>query len=120
VILIVDDEPDIAEELADLIESTGREVIYETSALSALKVAKNQSLDLVITDMRMPDIDGAELIRRIHDSYADREKPGFIVVSGHLGASDDLSHLHNIDYTLVPKPIDVNVLLSLIAAKEQK
>ena len=119
-ILIVDDEPDIAEELADLIESTGREVIYETSALSALKVAKNQSLDLVITDMRMPGIDGAELIRRIHDSYADREKPGFIVVSGHFGASDDLSHLHNIDYTLVPKPIDVNVLLSLIAAKEQK
>jgi len=43
VILIVDDEPDIAEELADLIESTGREVIYETSALSAFEAAKNQS-----------------------------------------------------------------------------
>ena len=118
-ILVVDDEEDIAEELADLLSSTGRDVVYRTSAAAGLEVARSQAVDIVITDMRMPEMDGAELIRRIADSNSSQKLPSFIVVSGHLGASDDLSHLHNIDYSLVPKPLDVEVLLSEIKALEQ-
>jgi len=118
VILIVDDEQDIAEELADLIESTGREVIYATSALVGLDMAKSQKVDLVITDMRMPEMDGAELVRKIADAYGHDHAPAFMVISGHLDVSDDLSHLHDISYSLIPKPVDVEVLLSQIAMME--
>jgi len=120
VILIIDDEEDIAEELADLLQSTGRDVIYRTSALSALDLAEKQSFDLVITDMRMPEMDGAELIRKISDISCHGKTPAFIVISGHLGASDDLSHLHDIPYNLVPKPVDVDMLFSQIEAAEQE
>lgn len=118
-ILVVDDEEDIAEELADLIESTSREVVYATSALEGLEIAKKNVIDLVITDMRMPQMDGAELVRKIVDYYEPDRRPSFIVISGHLGASDDLLHLNDVAYTLVPKPVEVELLLETIASIEK-
>ena len=85
-ILVVDDEPDIAEELADLISSTGRSVRFACSALVALELAKELNPELVITDMRMPDMDGAELVRRI--AAFEENDVNFIIVSGHLAAEE--------------------------------
>ena len=113
-ILVIDDEPDIAEELADLISSTGRPVRFACSALAGLEMAKELNPELVITDMRMPDIDGAELVRRIAAIKGDSVK--FIIVSGHLAAEEDLAMLHDVAYRLFQKPIDVERLLEQVAS----
>ena len=112
-ILIVDDEPDIAEELADLIASTGRVTQFVCSALDALEVARNLELSLVITDMRMPDMDGAELVRRIATIKGASVK--FIIISGHLAAEEELGMLHDIPYTLFQMLIVVDRLIKQIA-----
>lgn len=111
-ILVVDDEPEIAEELADLISSTGRHVRFSFSALDALKLAIQLQPEIVITDMRMPEMDGAQLVRRIADTS---EIPvRFIIVSGHLNVEADLTLMHDISYCLVPKPINIDALLDQI------
>ena len=112
-ILVVDDEPDIAEELADLISSTGRSVRAACHALEALELAKEIDPQLVITDMRMPDMDGAELVRRI--AAIEGNDARFIIVSGHLAAEEELAMLHDVAYSLFQKPIDVERLLEQIA-----
>ena len=111
-ILIVDDEPDIAEELADLIASEGYDVSFTTRATDALQKAVEHHFELVISDMRMPDMDGAELIRKIADQSGRPQQ--FIIISGHLEARDDLANLHDVDYSLITKPIDVDALLQQI------
>jgi len=115
-ILVVDDEEDIAEELADFLESPQREVQFETSARRALDLAKAMHPDLVITDMRMPELDGAELAIRIAREVDSSTR--FIIVSGHLHAEEELASLSEVQYALVPKPVDIDALTEQVALCE--
>jgi len=112
-ILVVDDETEIAEELADLLSCHFTDVHFATSASEGLKIALEVEPELVITDMRMPEMHGAELVRRI-DTAVDKPT-SFIIVSGHLEAEDDLAHLHDIDYKLMSKPIDVDGFIDVVS-----
>ena len=115
-ILIVDDEYDIAEELACFLESGTREVHFATDPHQGLTMARELNPEVVISDMRMPDMDGAELVRRIWS-----HNPGtirFLIISGHLGASEELGNMHDIPYSLMSKPVNIEVLESEIAACE--
>lgn len=60
-VLVVDDAPDVAEALADLIGLLGHEVHVATSAVAALDAVKAKRFDLAFVDLRMPDVDGIEL-----------------------------------------------------------
>ncbi len=68
-ILVVDDEPDIRESLKDLIESQMREAKVYTAASGkeALALLSKQSVDLIISDFRMPGMDGLEFLTRCRD-----------------------------------------------------
>lgn len=68
-ILIVDDEPDILESIKDLLEAMMPEVDVETveSGADALAALAADAYDLVISDYKMPEMDGLELLRRIRD-----------------------------------------------------
>ena len=62
---MVDDEPDERFLLRRLFERAGHEVTEAADGASALAIARESLPDLVVTDMRMPVMDGAELIRRL-------------------------------------------------------
>ena len=64
-ILVVDDEPDERFLLRRLFERAGHEVTEAADGAAALAIARESLPDLVVTDMRMPVMDGAELIRRL-------------------------------------------------------
>ena len=64
-ILVVDDEPDERFLLRRLFERAGHEVTEAADGAAALAIARELLPDLVVTDMRMPVMDGAELIRRL-------------------------------------------------------
>ncbi len=70
-ILIVDDEPNIREILGHLLECIGHTPIEAGSGLEALKLCDEGDLDVVITDLTMPDFSGMELIREIRANYPD-------------------------------------------------
>lgn len=118
-ILIIDDEVDIAEEMADLLEATGRHVKYASSSVAGLAMALSQEFRIIITDVRMPEMDGPALVRRIAHT-ATENPPHFIFVSGHLGALDDFFDMGNIEYSVVNKPVDIGLLLSEIERIERE
>ncbi len=64
-ILVVDDEPEIAMMLGDILTSDGHQVSFAGSGREALEQIMDDDFDLVITDVRMPDLDGPGLFREI-------------------------------------------------------
>ena len=64
-ILVVDDEPNYLIVLSELLKEEGFEVITAQKGEDGLKIVQDTDLDLVITDMRMPGMDGLELLRAV-------------------------------------------------------
>jgi len=64
-ILVVDDEPNYLVVLSELLKDEGFEVLTAQRGEDAFRIAEEADLDLVITDMRMPGMDGVELLRAI-------------------------------------------------------
>ncbi|MBW2470935.1 MAG: sigma-54-dependent Fis family transcriptional regulator, partial [Deltaproteobacteria bacterium] len=64
-ILVVDDEPNYLIVLSELLKEEGYEVITAQKGEDGLKVVQDTDLDLVITDMRMPGMDGLELLKTV-------------------------------------------------------
>jgi PAS domain S-box-containing protein len=74
-ILVVDDEAEVAELIRDLLESAGHEVAVAESGAVALELLDTARFDAIVSDLRMPDMDGAELWRevgRLHPALAGR------------------------------------------------
>ncbi len=113
-LLIADDEKQTREGLVFFFQnnSCGFEVIGSAEGgLSALNMAGEEEPDVVLTDIRMPDLDGFELIRRMAEL---KKQPATIIMS----AYDDVDYfktafkVNAMDYIL--KPIDTEELLSVM------
>jgi two-component system, NtrC family, response regulator len=70
-ILIVDDEKNYLVVLEDMLSDEGYQVVTADAGVKALEIAHSHDLDLVITDMKMPGMDGMALLERIHIFKAD-------------------------------------------------
>lgn len=78
-LLIIDDDEVVRESLAAYLEDSSFKVLQATNGLQGLQIFESEQPDLVICDLRMPQIDGLELIRRIRETAS--ETP-IIVLSG--------------------------------------
>ena len=68
-ILIVDDEPGIRELLSMILEAAGHSVIAAEDGIEAPKVMASREINVVITDLLMPERDGLEFITEIRAKY---------------------------------------------------
>lgn len=75
-ILVVDDEPEMANLVADIAKSRGHRATSAFDPLEAMRLVEDGRFDLVVTDVRMPNIDGIELVDRIA-----RFDPGIAVIA---------------------------------------
>ena len=107
-LLIIDDDDVVRASLAAYLEDSGFNVLQAANGLQGLEVFQAQSPDLVICDLRMPQVDGLELIRRINALQV--ETP-VIVVSGAGVMSDAVEALRlgAADYLIKPL-VDLAVL----------
>jgi two-component system response regulator HydG len=72
-ILVVDDTPDTLEVLGRTLAGQGYTVLSAGSAAEALAILESNAVDLVVTDYRMPGIDGMELTRHVRENSRDTE-----------------------------------------------
>ena len=111
-ILIIDDEISILESLGDFFEHHGYTVFSAADGDQGLDIFSTRQIDIVLTDLRMPKLDGIEVMKTIHDRRPDMP---MIVVSG-AGEEDDIIHALRMgakDY--IKKPIlDLNMILHTV------
>ncbi len=112
-ILIVDDDPTMREALHESLSSAGYETAQCTDGESAERFLQTGGVDLVITDIRMPGIDGLELLRR---TKAQAHAPAFIVISGHATVPEAVEAMKCGAYDLLVKPFSYRELTSLVEA----
>lgn len=83
-ILVVDDDAEVREIVAEFLADAGHHVLQADGGLAALRVIEEAGIvDLVITDVRMPDISGIELAERITRDHHDLK---VILISGYFVA----------------------------------
>lgn len=111
-ILFVDDEPRVLEGLRNLLRRYRRqwEMTFASGGPAALELLKTQSFDVIVSDMRMPEINGAALL-----SWVQREHPRTvrIVLSGHTELQAALQALP-VAHQFLSKPCDAAELESVI------
>lgn len=112
-VLIADDEPELLQNYTEIVGM--REDLVITTAkdgLDAYQKSRNQKFDLVITDMRMPKIDGAQLILALREHRLNSQVP-IIVVSGYPDEVQKVcAHVQKL--TFFAKPIDIDILMKQV------
>ena len=111
VVHIVDDEEAVRNSLAFLLNSSGFAVRTHASALAFLEVAPSLKNGCLITDLRMPDVDGVELLRRLNASGT--MLPA-IVVTGHGDVQMAVEAMKNGAMDFIEKPFSEDVLIESI------
>lgn len=112
-VLVVDDDEDASDLLAQYLEVHGIECLALTDAREALKaILQDRRIGLLITDLRMGPFDGLELIGKVRES--ERAELPIIIISGDAGVQDAITamHLSVVDFLL--KPIEVGKLMELV------
>ena len=116
-ILLVDDEADIREVLEIALQDLGYDVLVAANGEQALQIFKAQSPPLVLTDIKMPSMDGIELLKHIK-----RENPEceVIMITGHGDMNLAIKSLKHAATDFITKPINVDALeISLKRAREK-
>ena len=113
VILVVDDNPSMAKTLADIMGIKGFEVRAAYSGLEALTILQNQPVDILLTDVIMPDMNGVELYRKTRKAF-----PKLTTILMTAYAADDIIHqgLAEGIKTVLTKPLDIELMLALFSA----
>jgi CheY-like chemotaxis protein len=111
-VLLVDDDRDIRETLRELMEDEGFEVATARNGAEALERARDVRPGLVLLDLFMPGMDGAEFRRRQLEDPAIAGVP-VVVISAAAGLEDRIAAMRPLMH--LEKPIQLDVLLALVA-----
>jgi DNA-binding NtrC family response regulator len=110
-ILLVDDEHEIVDYLSKRLKKKGHQVEGAISGADALKILKDRIFDVAVLDLKMPQMDGIELLKRIKE-----EQPYLqaIMLTGHGSMDNALESGRNDALRFLVKPMDFDGLLEAI------
>jgi len=112
-ILIVEDHTPTRMAMSRLIRQAGADVTTARDGEEALGYLLTQHFDVLLTDLRMPKMDGFELLQHCN-SLPESHRPGRIIaISGEYEASA----LHGQPIQFLAKPFDINILLDMLGGK---
>lgn len=107
-VLIIDDERSIRNTLKDILEFEKYTVSVAEDGMKALEMVKQEKFDLIFCDIKMPQIDGIEVLESLHDSFPDIP---VVMISGHGNIDTAVECIKKGAFDFIEKPIDLNRLL---------
>ena len=115
-ILVIDDEELIIKSLVKLLEKNNYEAFIAKTGKDAVVITEEEIFDLVISDIRMPGLNGIETIKIIYESLqnSNSKKPPVIFITGYAdkASEEEAKALGPIDY--IYKPFDISDLVDRI------
>ncbi len=116
-LLLVDDEPKITSLLAYALRKENFEIAIAESGMAALEFMASNKVDILVTDIRMPEMDGLELSRLVRGKYPDIQ---IIIISAHGDVDSAVEALKLGAADFLQKPVDPKVLqISLNSSAEK-
>ena len=110
-ILIIDDERAIRNTLKEILEFEGHTVDLAESGRQGLDKAKKGKYDLIYTDVKMPEIDGIEVLSQLKSPDSPANQCPVVLISGHGNIETAVDALKKGAFDFIEKPLDLNRLL---------
>lgn len=115
-LLVVDDSDGVRETLAIRLRRDGFDVSLAANAAEALVLVDDTHVDLILLDIRLPDMDGLELLVRLRRRHSPLDVP-IIVISGLDDAADVVTALRQGANDYLTKPFDLNIVLARVTTQ---
>ena len=116
-VLIVDDDVSILKILCLVLEREGYETEQALSGEEAIQKNRQFLPDLIVMDLVLPDIDGAEVIAQIIRPTNLENRPQVFFISGIISSNDALSSAITVQdrqYTIIAKPLDLKKFIATV------
>lgn len=107
-ILVIDDERSIRNTMKDILEFEGYKVDLAENGKSGVQMALNTAYDLIFSDIKMPEMDGLEVLAKLHQEEV--EAP-IVMISGHGNIETAVEAIKGGAFDFIEKPVDLNRLL---------
>ncbi len=104
-VLVVDDDPEVGQFMLGCVQHLGHDVDWSSHPYDALELIARKKYDLVVTDLKMPDMDGLTLLKRIKNLNDDTE---VIVITGYGSIENALDCINAgaVDYLIKPFSVE--------------
>lgn len=111
--MIVDDDQDYAESMAELVEIEGYRAVLAYNGMDALKLFKQNNIDLILLDYKMPGLNGIDVLKEIKNH--DASVP-VVIMSAFLDTDLLKLAIQTGAYDVLNKPINISKVTSIISA----
>lgn len=117
-VLIIDDDRAIRNTLKDILTYEGNETVLAQDGIEGIELIKNNKFDLILSDIKMPKMDGMEVLDQVIAMGIDTP---IVMISGHGTLETAVEAIKKGAYDFIEKPLDLNRLLVVLKnATERK
>ena len=110
-ILVIDDERSIRNSMKDILGFEGHEVLLAENGMEGLVTVKSEKPDVIFCDIKMPKMEGIEVLERIKEFSTDTP---VVMISGHGTIETAIEAIRKGAYDFIEKPLDLNRILITI------
>jgi two-component system response regulator HydG len=110
-VLIVDDDEAHAQAVAESLQRIGADCAVAASGQRGAKLIERETFDVVVTDLKMDDVDGLEILRKTKEELPEAE---VILLTGHGSINSAVTAMQHGAYTYLTKPLDINELRTAV------
>jgi two-component system response regulator HydG len=116
-VLVIDDERSHAEAVADSLERVGYECVVATTGTDGARLIDNEEFDVIITDLKMADLDGLAILRKARESLPEAE---VIMITGHGDVKTAVEAIKQGAANYLSKPIDLAELRAIVEKASER
>jgi len=110
-VLVVDDEESVATTIQAILQLDGHEVVAVTNGAEALRILNQRQFDVVLTDLRLTDVDGVEILKVVQRTAPETAA---IMLTGYASLESAIAALRSGAYDYLMKPSDVEELRATV------